>query len=55
MLDDWIKGRVTAVETGVLSFEAAFLGKIVPPDGETVLERVKQSNLLSLPPQSAAH
>lgn len=35
---DWIKGQVTAVETGILSFEGAFLGQILLPSGQSVLE-----------------
>jgi hypothetical protein len=49
MLRDWIKGQIAAVETGILSFEGAFLGQIMLPDGRTVLDRVTQDNLLSLP------
>lgn len=40
LLRDWIKGQVTAIETGILSFEGAFLGQIMLPSGETVLDRV---------------
>lgn len=49
MLRDWIKGQVTAVETGILSFEGAFLGQILLPSGDTVLQRVERENLLALP------
>jgi len=45
-----------AVEVGMLSFEGAFLGQIMLPTGETVLERIERDKkLLSLPPPSAAH
>src|ERR1035437_10137190 len=27
VLRDWIKGQITAIETGILSFEGAFLGQ----------------------------
>ena len=47
---DWIKGQITSIETGVLSFEGAFLGSIMLADGQTVLERLKQDKLLPLPP-----
>ena len=53
MLRDWLKGQVTAIEVGMLSFEGAFLGQIMLPTGETVLERVTATNLLQLPPPSA--
>jgi hypothetical protein len=43
------KGQVAAIECGLLSFEAAFLGQIMLPSGETVLERIERDNVLSLP------
>lgn len=49
ILRDWIKGQVTAVEVGILSFEGAFLGQILLASGETVLERVTRSEMLALP------
>lgn len=49
ILRDWIKGQVTAIETGVLSFEGAFLGQILLPSGKTVLEHASASNLLPAP------
>ena len=48
ILRDWIKGQVTAVEVGMLSFEGAFLGQILLSSGETVLERVTRSDMLAL-------
>ena len=52
MLRDWIKGQITAIECGILSFEGAFLGQIMLADGQTVLERIEQDKLLPLPPPS---
>jgi hypothetical protein len=49
ILRDWIKGQITAVEVGMLSFEGAFLGQIMLPTGETVLQRVTQQHLLEAP------
>ncbi|MBD9635422.1 hypothetical protein IB277_03775 [Ensifer sp. ENS07] len=49
ILRDWIKGQLTAVETGILSFEAAFLGQIMLSTGETVIERVTSQGLLAAP------
>lgn len=49
ILRDWIKGQVTAVETGILSFEAAFLGQILLPSGQTVLEHVTATKALPAP------
>jgi len=41
ILRDWIKGQVMAVETGILSFEGAFLGQVVLPSGMTLLQHAK--------------
>lgn len=49
ILRDWIKGQVTAVETEVLSFDAAFLGQILLPSGQTVHELVSERKLLPAP------
>lgn len=49
MLRDWIKGQVTAVEVGILSFEGAFLGQILLPNGRTVLEEATSQRLLPAP------
>lgn len=46
ILRDWIKGQVMAIETGVLTFEGAFLGQILLGNGQTVLEHATQSRLL---------
>lgn len=49
ILRDWIKGQITAVDTGVLTFEGAFLGQILLPNGRTVLEHAQTQNLLPAP------
>lgn len=49
ILRDWIKAQVTAIAVGMLTFEGAFLGQLVLPNGETVLERIGRSDLLALP------
>lgn len=49
ILRDWIKGQVMAIETGILSFEGAFLGQILLPSGKTILEHVEANNLLPAP------
>jgi hypothetical protein len=46
ILRDWIKGQITAIETGILSFEGAFLGQILLGNGRTVLEHVADAQLL---------
>jgi hypothetical protein len=49
ILRDWIKGQITAIECGILSFEGAFLGQILLPNGRTVLEAASEQNLLPAP------
>lgn len=46
ILRDWIKGQTTAIETGILSFEGAFLGQILLPNGRTVMEHTRAAGLL---------
>lgn len=51
ILRDWVKGQVTAVETGILTFEAVFVAHMITGDGRSVLERIQSENLL--PPPTA--
>lgn len=53
VLRDWIKGQVVAIETGVLTFEGAFLGQILLPSGATVLEEVERREVLPALPMSS--
>jgi hypothetical protein len=53
ILRDWIKGQVTAIQVGMLSVDGAFLGQILLPTGETVLDRVQRSGMLALPAPEA--
>ncbi|WP_138476200.1 hypothetical protein [Dyadobacter bucti] len=48
ILRDWIKGQVMAIETGILSFEGAFLGQILLPSGDTMLQHVTNNNVLRI-------
>jgi hypothetical protein len=48
ILRDWIKGQITAIETGILSFEGAFLGQLMLSNGKTVLEHATASGLLQI-------
>lgn len=48
VLRDWIKGQITAVEVGILTFEGAFLGQILLSNGKTVLDQVYSNNLLQI-------
>lgn len=40
------QGQITAVETGILSFDAAFLGQILLPDGRTIHDRIADTEML---------
>jgi hypothetical protein len=42
ILRDWIKGQVTVVECGILSFEAVFLPFMLTADGRPLIERVSE-------------
>lgn len=49
ILRDWVKGQITAIEIGMLSFEAAFLAHIMLPSGLSIIETVEQQKLLPAP------
>jgi hypothetical protein len=42
-------------QTGMLSFETAFLGQIMLPTGQTVLQAIQHHNVISLPAPPPAH
>lgn len=46
VLRDWVKGQTTAIECGIMSFEAAFMPHMMLPTGERVIDRVQRENLL---------
>jgi len=52
VLRDWVKGQVTAVECGIMSFEAAFMPHMLLPTGERVVDRVEKMQLLEPPAES---
>lgn len=49
ILRDWVKGQVTAIECGVLSFEAVFMPYMLTGDGRPLIERVQEAKLLPPP------
>lgn len=49
ILRDWVKGQVTAIEIGVLTFESAFLSHIMLPSGKRVIEEVEARGMLPAP------
>lgn len=40
ILRDWVKGQITAVECGILSFEAVFMPYMLTSDGRPLIERI---------------
>lgn len=46
ILRDWIKGQVMAIESGILTFESAFLGQIMLQSGGSVLQHLQKQQLL---------
>lgn len=52
ILRDWIKGQVTAVECGILSFEAVFMPYMLTATGETLVDRLRKNHPELLPPPS---
>ena len=49
VLRDWVKGQVTAIECGVLSFEAAFMPHLLLKNGMRMIDKVRSDNLLPAP------
>jgi hypothetical protein len=49
ILRDWVKGQVTAIECGVLSFEAVFMPYMLTNDGRPLFERIADMKLLTGP------
>lgn len=52
ILRDWVKGQITAVECGMLSFEAVFMPYMLTDDGRPLVERLGSLNLLPPPTNS---
>ena len=44
-----MKGQITAIECGILSFEAVFMPYMLTSDGRTLFERVAETDLLPKP------
>jgi len=49
ILRDWVKGQVTAVECGVLSFAGVFLPYTLASDGRPLIEHIAEAKLLPKP------
>jgi|SRR5262245_39225929 len=46
MLRDLIKGQMTAVECGILSFEAVFMPHMITADGRSLVERLNDGDFV---------
>lgn len=46
ILRDWVKGQVTAIETGVLTFEHVFMPYMLAGDGRPLVEHMNKVLLL---------
>jgi len=46
ILRDWVKGQITAVETGILEFDAVFLPYMLMADGRPAIEHFENQLLL---------
>lgn len=53
ILRDWVKGQVTAIECGVLSFETAFLPHMLLKDGRRVIDAAAAAGVLPSPEKSS--
>jgi len=51
IIRDWVKGQMTAIETGVLTFEGVFMPYMLTNDGRTLAER----SVELLPPPRENH
>lgn len=52
ILRDWVKGQITAIEVGIMTFDAAFLSYIMPPSGKSVIEEIQEKKMLPPPQES---
>lgn len=52
ILRDWVKGQVTAIETGILTFEHVFMPFVLMPDGRALIEHA--TKLIEAPEEAPA-
>lgn len=56
ILRDWVKGQITAVECGIMSFEAVFLPHMLTKNGRSVVDEIMARDILpALEGPEAAH
>ena len=49
ILRDWVKGQVTAIETGILTFEHVFMPYMLMTDGRQFIEHAQERKMLPSP------
>lgn len=49
ILRDWVKGQITAVECGLLTFEGVFMPYMLTNDGRPLVERLSSLEMLPAP------
>jgi len=49
ILRDWVKGQVTAIEAGILTFDHVFMPYMLMSDGRPLIEHVQDKQLLPKP------
>lgn len=52
ILRDWVKGQITAIETGILQFEHVFMPYMLTKDGRSILDHMQK--LLPAPEEPKA-
>lgn len=53
ILRDWIKGQITAVECGILSFEGVFMPYMLTNDGRPLIDRLRENKMITPPNDDA--
>lgn len=46
ILRDWVKAQITAVEVGMMTFDAVFMPHILLPTGKRIVDFIKEQKLL---------
>lgn len=54
ILRDWVKGQVTAVECGMMEFDAVFMPHMLAGDGRSIIEHIRSQNMLPPPAGASA-
>jgi hypothetical protein len=53
IMRDWVKGQITAIECGILQFDHVFMPYMITSSGRTVLEHLRDNNVLPAPETQA--